>query len=40
MKCLNFTTSNVFRAFCFITMLLSTLSVYAQTMVQGVVRNE
>lgn len=40
MKSLNFTTSNVFRAFCFITMLLSTLSVYAQTMVQGVVRNE
>jgi TonB-linked SusC/RagA family outer membrane protein len=40
MKCLNFATSNVFRAFCLIFMLFSTMTLYAQTALRGVVRNE
>lgn len=40
MKCLNFTTSYVFRAFCLIFMLMSTITLYAQTALRGVVRSD
>ena len=39
MKCLNFVTPYVFRAFCLIFMLFSTITIYAQSVVRGIVRS-
>lgn len=40
MKCLNFTTSFLFRAFCVIFMLFSTITLYAQQALRGVVHTK